>query len=836
MAADRTDPPGLADLLDGASWTCASTPPGAATSPEDLGAAGPSWIPAEVPGTAAGAVVRFGAPVPVPDALDGADWWFRCRFEAPADTGPDGWILELDGVATLSDVWLDGGHLGRTESMFAAVRRPVALAPGAHELVIRCAALDPVLEVRRPRPRWKSSIPRHPNLRWVRTTLLGRQVGWSPTPPPVGPWRPVRLVPAGARPVLARRIRTSCEDGAPGASPATVHVHLEVPGPIDGAVLDVEGRRAPLACTEDGGRWTLAGEVVVEAAERWWPNGYGPQRRYPVRVQLADETVDLGLVGFRTVVADRSDDGFTLVVNDVPIFCRGACWFPLDPVAMAWDDRRQAAALDEVAAAGWTMVRIPGGTAYGDERFFEQCDRLGVLVWQDLMLAQAPPPEGDEDAVAVLVGEAVDVAAWAGAHPSLAVLCGGQQLEEQPAMQGLPAARWRSALLDEVLPDALAEVAPGIPWVTSSPSGGDLPFRSDAGVSHYAGVGPYLRPLTDLRLAAPRFVSEGIALAVPPEPASVDEAFGGAAAALADPAWRLGAHRDAGSPIDLVDVTDHYIGELFGQDAAALQVADPERYLDLARAVGVEVVEQAVAEWRRPGSACAGVLLMAHQDLRPGPGWGVVDAAGRSKATWWALARQAAPVAVLCTDEGVNGLAVHVVNDTDQDVVGVLDVGLHGAGHRSEAAAAPVTVPAHGAVVLRADGLIDGFRDLTYAYRFGPRALELVTIALVGPDGRTLADAAFAPGGPVRPVDPELRLQVEVEPADGGAWLLTVSANRFAQRVQVRTPGFAPSDSWFHLAPGSQRAVRLVPGSGQAGPPSGEVGALNAPAATPVRP
>ena len=67
----------------------------------------------------------------------------------------------------------------------------------------------------------------------------------------------------------------------------------------------------------------------------------------------------------------------------------------------------------------------------------------------------------------------------------------------------------------------MAGVAPDVPWVTSSPSGGDLPFRTDTGVCHYAGVGPYLRPLTDLRLAAPRFVSEGIAFAVPPEPETV---------------------------------------------------------------------------------------------------------------------------------------------------------------------------------------------------------------------------------------------------------------------------------------------------------------------------
>ncbi len=702
--------------------------------------------------------------------------------------------------------------------------------PGPGEVVLRCAALDLLLAERRPRPRWKSALPRHPNLRWFRTTLLGRQVGWVPTPPPVGPWRPVRLVAADPTAVVGRRLTASCGAVPPsaGADPGEVEVVLTLDGPVEGAVVEVAGSRADLACTPDGDRWALTGRVVLDHVERWWPHGYGDQRRYPVRVHLADRVVEVGSVGFRSVAVDRDGGAFTVSVNGVPIFCRGACWFPTDPVGWSPDQSGVAAALSEAAAAGWTMVRIPGGTAYPDDSFLDHCDAVGLLVWLDLMSAQAALPEDDGPAAAVLVDETVTVAAEAAGHPCLAVLCGGEQIEEQGAMQGLGADRWRSALLEEVLPAAVAGVAPDVPWVTSSPSGGDLPFRTDTGVCHYAGVGPYLRPLTDLRLAAPRFVSEGIAFAVPPEPETVDRCFGGAAQALADPAWRQAAHRDAGAPTDLVDVTDHYVTELFGEDPSALAAHDPDRYLELARAVGVEVIEQALSEWRRPGSPCAGALAIAQRDLRPGPGWGLVDAAGRPKATWWALARTAAPLAVLCTDEGVNGLAVHLVHDGPGTVSGTVEVGLHGAAHLIEAASAPVTVPGHGATVLRADALLDGFRDLTYAYRFGPRALEVVTVVLRGPDGAVLAEAAYLPGGPARPRDPALGLQAGLERADGGAWLLSVSTDRFAQRVQVRFPGFRASDSWFHLAPGQVRQVLLRPGTAARGRPTGSVSALNA--------
>ena len=101
-----------------------------------------------------------------------------------------------------------------------------------------------------------------------------------------------------------------------------------------------------------------------------------------------------------------------------------------------------------------------------------------------------------------------------------------------------------------------------------------------------------------------------------------------------------------------------------------------------------------------------------------------------------------------------------------------------------------------------------------------------------------LARTGYLPGGPARDVDPDVGLQAEVEPADGGVWLLRVSSRRFAQYVQVDVPGFAPDDSWFHLPPGGSRTVRLrpEPGSGPVGEPRGRVRAFNADAQATVSP
>lgn len=820
-----------ADLLGAAVWECVATTPGEAAGPADLGGLTVRWLPADVPGTAAGALARAGLAEPSSAELDAEDWWFRCRFAGPEGPTPiGGWLLELAGLATVADVWLNGEHLAHSESMFAPSLVRVEALAAVNELVIGCSALTPRLAERRPRPRWKSNGASHQNLRWFRTSLLGRQPGWTVTPAAVGPWRPVRLRPWASHLLLSRWLDPRPAVGGGG----TVSVELRATA-ADGvstptAWVEVAGVRAPLAVEPDDDEGTLVARGVVPLGEieRWWPHTHGPQVLYPVSAAIGPDHHDLGQVGFRTVAVDESGGAFQLVVNGSPVFCRGGCWYPVDPVSLAGGDEADAT-LDLAQEAGFNMVRIPGGTVYQDERFFARCDRLGIMVWQDAMFAFLDPP--DDDAFLAEVTEELNgVFSGLSGHPSVAVVCGGQELEEQPAMFGLSADRWHSTLTDKVVPAVAGELLPGVPYVTSSPTGGDLPFQPDAGICHYTGVGVFTRPLSDLRRADPKFVSEGLAFAVPPAPATVDEC-GGARQAGHDPGWKRSIHHDTGGSWDLEDVRDHYVGQLLGEEPAAVRRTDPERALDLGRAAVTEVVTEAVAEWRRPTSPCAGLLLVGLRDLRRGAGWGIIDAVGRPKAPWFALARACRPVALLLTDEGLNGLGVHLVNDTASAVPGRLSLALYSAEHRLEAAERPVVVPARDGITLSASSLFDGFRDLTYAYRFGPRRQELVVAELFGEEGGCLARATYLPGGTARPVQTEIGLQARLERADDQVWSLSVSTRCFAQFVSVDVPGFRASDSWFHLEPGGTRVVGLRPESPlpatPARSPSGRVQALN---------
>jgi beta-mannosidase len=209
----------------------------------------------------------------------------------------------------------------------------------------------------------------------------------------------------------------------------------------------------------------------------------------------------------------------------------------------------------------------------------------------------------------------------------------------------------------------------------------------------------------------------------------------------------------------------------------------------------------------------------------------VIDSLGRPKAPWYALKRVLAPVGLLLTDEGLNGLDLHVVNDTPSELSGVVRVELFVRGELMvESEEQRVVVPGRSATTIEVSGMFDGFRDLSGAYSFTPPAHDVVAATFVADSGPDVPAVVHRPGGGIRPVESDLGLEAQVSRTDGGGWALEIATKRFAEWVVVEVPGYWPDDSWFHLPPGARRTLSLHPevthGSRQA-PLSGEVRALN---------
>ena len=819
-------------------WELAGGAPGAFADLASLKTGRLDWMPAAVPSTVA-SVFRDSGAWSLDRAgrrFDGEEYWYRTRFAAePAAKGEQLWLC-FDGLATIADVWLNDRHVLASQDMFTAHELRVDGQLGTdNELLIRFRSLDEALNARRPRPRWRAPMVENQQIRWFRTTLLGRTPGWSPRAAPVGPWRPVRL---------ERRSGVTFDDVRLDAD-ATGRLDVScraaaLDGVLSGLsiVLEHAGREYRAALSASGDRFT--GRLVVPDARQWWPHTHGVPALYQARLRAERKggvvEADLGAVGFRTVSVDTGHGGFAVSVNGAPVFCRGACWTPLDVVSLAASPQALDQAFEQVVGAGMNMLRVGGMMVYESDDFLDRCDARGVMLWQDFMFANLDYPEEDADFLEAVNGEAGQLLSRLQGRPGVAVLCGNSEVEQQAAMWGAPRERWRPALFEERLAALAREQCPGVPYWPSSTHGGAFPHEANAGTSSYYGVGAYLRPLEDARRAEVRFASECLAFANIPDPPGMVYLPGGPGSKVHDPSWKARTPRDLGAGWDFDDVRDHYVASLFRVDPLQLRYADHERYLALGRVTTGEVMAAVFAEWRRQRSPTRGGLIWFLRDLWPGAGWGVIGSKGTPKAAWHYLRRALAPVALSLSDEGGNGLGVHVVNDGAETLQAELELSLYRFGDvRVGQGVRPVTVEPRSAIELNGVALFDDFLDLSYAYRFGPPSHEVV-VAMLRVDGAVLARAFhFVPGLP-NSRERDVGLHAEAR-AGASHWSLAVRTARLAQSVSVEIDGYQPDDNYFHMAPGEERVLLLkpLPQTGdRTAPPRGTVRALNAEVAATV--
>ncbi len=812
-------------LSDG--WELCATSPGLCGAPADVDqCVAARWISAREPGTVA-AMLRAAGALRLDDAprrLDAEDWWYRVRFEIPAPAADGALHLGFDGLAGCAEVWLNGEPLLQADNMFVAYEQSIEgrVRAGSNTLHLRFASLDAALAVRRARPNWRAPMVENQQLRWFRTTLLGRTPGWTPPAPAIGLWRDVWLESRSGLPrIQLIDLRVQVDSSGVGEVALACTVTSSADCPVDRVVLEIE-RGGALHCATltrrepDGD--AFEGCLQVPAPALWWPHTHGLPALYAARLlayiggNAVPRKLPLRPIGFRTLVLDTTGDGFSVQINSVPIFCRGACWMPLDVVSLRASAAAYQDAIAQACEAGMNMLRVSGATVYEDEAFFDACDEAGMLVWQDFMFANMDYPAADAGfMVSVRTEAAQQLACWR-ARPSLAIVCGNSEGEQQAAMWGALRDLWQPALFGAVLRQMVQRALPDVLYWPSSAHGGAFPHQSDVGTSSYYGVGAYRRPVHDARRARVKFTTECLGFSNVPEASTIARMPGGHALRVHHPQWKARAPRDLGAGWDFEDVRDHYLAELFGVDPLRCRSVDHDHYLALSRVVTGELMAAAFAEWRRPNSGCGGALVWFLRDLWAGAGWGVIDDAGVAKASYHYLRRVLQPVAVLVTDEGGNGLVAHVVNERAEALNAELSITLFGLGgavvaQTSHSAQLPGRVSRSVALA----GCFDGFFDLAYAYRFGPPTATLVYVRLCLPGGVLVSEAHFFPTGLPSTVHADVGLQAQLEPSSDGGFIVVLSTREFAQSVHIQLQGHECDDNYFHMAPGAQRRVNARP-------------------------
>lgn len=807
-------------------WQLTSTPANALAQPSELRSQDPAlvWRAAVVPGTVAqnlqaAALLPFES---INSNYDDYDWWYRCYFVVPESELKVSHSLRFDGLATLAEVWLNDIPLLNPGNMFRPFESDVGgLLRVENELVICFRSLTAALNMRRPRPHWKTSLVNHQQLRWFRTTLLGRIPGWTPPVPPIGPWQEISLERRSLFEVPSLDFQCQARGGV-GYVKLSLILGLAQPVrevEVSAGYLQLDHKRYPLALAidEDDDLIILSGDIEIPDVPLWWPHTHGQPQLLPCHIEANFNneiiTIDCGHIGFKEVVMQRDGGEAHLEINGVPVFCRGACWTVNDFVSLRGDVTQLRQSLELARDAGVNMLRVGGTMTYESEDFYRLCDELGILVWQDFMFANMDYPVTDQFFRIDIEAEVTFQLKRLRAHPCITVYCGNSEVQQQAAMLGMSARQWYNAFFDEELPRQCAQWHPGIPYFPSTPCEGIMPFQVATGLSHYYGVGAYRRPFSDLKTAAVKFTPECLGFSNVPDEPTIDLILDGTVLPPHHPAWKARVPRDSGAGWDFEDIRDHYLHLLFDVDPIALRSQDPARYLALSRATSGEVMRHAFAEWRQPRSRCGGALVWFWKDLWPGAGWGIIDSENRPKAAYYYLKRAWQPQALLITDEGLDGLQLHALNESSQALEATIELEILQFGKTVVASNSQgVEIPARGSVTVIAAAMLSHFFDMTYAYRFGPPQHDLVVARLRCAETNViLGEDFYFPQGFNLPYQEAAHVQAGATMDEAGNVLLTLEADCFLQTVYITAKGYKVDNNYFHLSPHRTKQLRLVP-------------------------
>ncbi len=798
-----------------ANWQVWKASPGQYENPNWMkNASLPAPMPASVPVTVA-RLLLDSQPQPVESfvSLNEYDWWFSTDFDF-AGQGNKQYLI-FDGLATLADIWLNGEKILSANNMFLQYRVDVTAAlKETNHLAICFRSISHALNSFKKRPRWKTKLVEHQQLRWIRTTLLGYIPGWAPPVKPIGPWRGIRLEAVESAELLDLDIQPTLSQSG-GLIRIKARLGCQVSHPCEVVFAANDVRKILFSGLPTDGEIHIDDEVLVPHAKPWIPHTHGMPELYEYSLALETDGKKIllrnGGIGFRDISLNTENGLFQLRLNGQAVFARGAVWTINDIVSLNGDRETLRAALLLARDAGMNMLRVGGTMVYEQDDFYNLCDELGIMVWQDFMFANMDYPVADEGFHANILAEASFQLKRLQSHPCVVVYCGNSEVEQQAAMLGIPQEMWRNSWFGSELPELVGELHRNTVYVPSTPSGGVFPFYTSEGITHYYGVGAYLRDVNDARRSDVKFTPECLGFSNVPETKTITKVMGNSQPMTHHPLWKSRVPRDNGAGWDFEDVRDHYLAELFGIDAVQLRSADMDRYLALSRAASGEMMSQVFSEWRSTNSNCNGALVWFYKDLLPGAGWGVLDADNTPKSVYYYLKRIFQPLGLFITDEGLQGLFIHLVNETQSPFDGIVEFQLIQHGNVSVAKAGrEVGIPAGGKLCLLADELLGGFYDTSYSYRFGPPKYEVACATLKSRDGKIISQQFHFP---LKKMFSPVQASVEtaVEAIGNGTWRLSISTDSFLHSVQIECDGGLPDDNYFHLMPERQKNIIIKP-------------------------
>jgi beta-mannosidase len=746
---------------------------------------------------------------------DDYDWWYYSKFDDQTISSHQQLRLCFEGLATFCEIWLNGKKIHFTENMFRGYDVDISqLLNKENDLFLVFRSVNQFLQEKRPRPKWKTKLVENQQMRWVRSTVLGHVSVWTPPVKAIGPWKSVSIEKIDSFEILECLLTTNVIDDIPELSFSAELSTLEAAIKIDKAEIIIDNICYPLLIDQQKNKIILSGKQNLADLKLWWPHTHGEQNLYSCEVIITvngkASVLDSRVVGFKSSKFVFSKECSTLKINNQAIFCRGTCWTVSDYLSLNASRESLFLLLSLMRDGGLNMIRVGGTMVYESNDFYDICDELGILVWQDFMFASMDYPIDDDAFSSNVKAEVEYQLKRLSQYACIAVYCGNTDVEAQAAMYGMAKEVWSNDLFAKWIPALCTSLHPAIPYLPSSPTGGTMPFHLAEGVTHYWGVGAYMHQSNDSDKYRVRFASEGMGLSHIPEDEIIHQTIGKSTLYPYDNEWTKRIPRDLGAGWDFNDIRDYYMEDVFCVDAVHLRRNNVEKYMALSRVVTGEVLSQVFKTWRSFDSSCSGGLIWFNRDFWPCAGFGLIDSNNKPKAAYYQLRKIWAKQLVILTNEGLDGASITVINETKDPLVAQVEIELiKDSQVIISSATEDVEIKENSLLKLSVDEMLGRFYDTGYAYKFGTPQFDVMSCRLKGFDGAVIHEDFMYLESQSLPVLDDAKVSAIARSIDDETLLLTISSSHLLQFVRIVVKGHQPEDNYFHLSPNQEKRVLL---------------------------